>query len=200
MRLKIIKVCTLVILMVVYAVSDSLLSGLQPIRHELRFTKTEVKLNETIGKTLEATFKQYYDTQYVDLHVEFFRTVSPSHFSLEVIRCKENFIDCYNIRTLDIGNACGHLTTIMSFVKTSYKNREVKCPFDGELIIKNISINVDTAMGVFISPMDKWWEYCYKVYVNFYIADEKDAAGLLHASYCYLTFRSRNRKKLNQKP
>lgn len=67
---------------------------------------------------------------------------------VEMIKCKEHFIDCANHRTFDITNCCDKVGVIMPFLVLDYKNKEIKCPlevrFDKFIMLnKNVYTRVD---------------------------------------------------------
>ncbi|XP_050541672.1 uncharacterized protein LOC126905724 [Daktulosphaira vitifoliae] len=178
------------ILLTMVVCKKPLLQMLPPIRHELRIKSLELTFNKTFGKTFIAEFKQFYDVQLLNFNVTIYRKTSPERINVEIIKCKENFIDCSNLRTCDYYHVCDTIKTLLFFGVIGYKNRDIKCPFEGEYIVLNSTFNPNQAFSMLLAPTEKWWENSYKINVNVYDSSDVFIMKLYGTGY-FLTFRNK---------
>ncbi|XP_050531673.1 uncharacterized protein LOC126900198 isoform X2 [Daktulosphaira vitifoliae] len=136
---------------------------LHPIQHDFRITSLKGEfINKSIGE-LKVDYNQYYDKQYVNVYIKTYTKITPCNAIIELIKCKEHFLDCKHLKTLTWNNFCEYMEFGMSLIKIGSKNREIKCPIMGEYVLKNITYDPTTAIPFFFAPTEKWWEYTYKL-------------------------------------
>ncbi|XP_050541216.1 uncharacterized protein LOC126905516 isoform X2 [Daktulosphaira vitifoliae] len=158
---------------------------INPIKHEMRIMSANYTYNKNTIKTFSFDYHQYNNgVQYMDIYGQILNGVI-----IEITKCKENFIDCANLRTIELNNICDKIEAILFFVKIDYLSQDVKCPFQGEYIVKNMSI-ASHVYSMFFAPTERWWEYSFKVKLWTY---EKNKVEFImaQASAYFLTFRSR---------
>ncbi|XP_050536323.1 uncharacterized protein LOC126902757 isoform X2 [Daktulosphaira vitifoliae] len=111
------------------AFSAGLFSVLRPIQHSYRLTKLQsVTSNKSIGNSY-AEYVQYYDKQFINLNCTTYLKVIPYRGYIELIKCKEYYMDCKIHKVMEITNICDKVEYGLSLIQIGYRNREIKCPF-----------------------------------------------------------------------
>ncbi|XP_050529933.1 uncharacterized protein LOC126899265 [Daktulosphaira vitifoliae] len=138
-------------------------------RVAVRFDKFEWFVNQMFGQTKEINIKRNGGADLVDIFLTFDFDFIIQKVSLEVIMCKEHYIDCVNYRSFEVANFCENDKTISYFAKIGYSNQKMSCTFQkGPYIFKNSTINLDTITKSFALNSDKWWEKTWKFRVDYY--------------------------------
>ncbi|XP_050521518.1 uncharacterized protein LOC126894506 [Daktulosphaira vitifoliae] len=170
-------------------------NNMNPIRHEMRIPIHKWNANSSFLNSFFMDVKQYYDVQY--FHINFSTRIPFMIYrlSVEVIKCKEHFIDCVNLRSFDILDICDKIDATMLFLLIGYKNRDVRCPIKGEYVWKNMSFST-LSIQTISAPTEKWWENSYKLKLCFYDKYNVEVLYVEGSAY-FLTFRRRKNKNLN---
>ncbi|XP_050432059.1 uncharacterized protein LOC126840402 [Adelges cooleyi] len=105
MTYKTVMLLCLITMFLALAKSKSQFPLLQPIRHEPRFSNLEVTNKYSLVQG-NASFNQYNAIQYADFHYIYYDSVYIGRINIEIMMCKEYFIDCSNLRTFDITDIC----------------------------------------------------------------------------------------------
>ncbi|XP_050531219.1 uncharacterized protein LOC126899959 [Daktulosphaira vitifoliae] len=159
---------------------------------ELRFKTFDFNVHNIYGKTIEATIKQYISKHRIDVNFILNRSVVVNRVNLDFAKCKEQFIDCVNIRNFDVFNICGNEMAIFIFLSIGYKNQDITCDLKGQYIVRNATFNIDSIISVFHASNTKWWENTYKWRAVFYNAKE-DIIFNTSGHNEIMSFRRRNR-------
>ncbi|XP_050528327.1 uncharacterized protein LOC126898393 [Daktulosphaira vitifoliae] len=187
--MKIMNIFFCVVVEFIFYTTAAKLPLLNPIRHEARVTDVHVTFNKSFFEYLIIDYKQFYDIQYFQLHSMAVSKVFPYRMRVEVIKCKEHFIDCANHRSFDITNICDKVEVVMLFAVIDYKNQEVKCPLKGEYILKNMTLSSKSYSTLF-APTESWWKNAYNLLIE--VFDEMNSQlGSFSTSFYYLTYRSK---------
>ncbi|XP_050432045.1 uncharacterized protein LOC126840395 [Adelges cooleyi] len=148
MHYKTVMFICLITMLLAFANSKSILTSLlQPIRHEHRFSYVEVNINRSFGEA-KISYNQYNDVQYTNYHYIINDSLYLGRVNIEIIMCKEYFIDCSNLRTFDLMNICENLPAINYFLSIGYQNREItSCPLH-HLLNQRISLHYFSLYGM----------------------------------------------------
>ncbi|XP_050431287.1 uncharacterized protein LOC126839894 [Adelges cooleyi] len=193
----IIKICYSLCLLKAYVwPKDIMPTFLQPIQHLVRFTNFEIIVNQSNGEVKEGAFKQYYDTQILDLDYVIYKKVVAHRMHFELIKCKEHYIDCVNVRTFDVLNLCGNENAIKIFFKADYISQEITCELQGEYLARNLTYNMEYVHQLFFTLSDKWWELTFKWRISFYNKENEFIIKFI-GDYKYITYRKRNRNPIS---
>ncbi|XP_050529507.1 uncharacterized protein LOC126899041 [Daktulosphaira vitifoliae] len=159
MTLKIITIKVICILSILSRLSLSKDILVQPIRHVLQITDLSLKINETVGKLIHLDHKHYMDKEIIDMDLIIYDNFLLYYGRIDLIKCKEYFLNCIIWKSYDISNLCENVTRLLHFVKIGYINREIRCPFRGEYNFKNITFDKDTILPTIFGPLDKSWDF-----------------------------------------
>ncbi|XP_050427400.1 uncharacterized protein LOC126837514 isoform X2 [Adelges cooleyi] len=166
-------------------------STTSPIRHEVRFTKFEVFVNQSFGEVIEAAYKQYYEKQVLDVHMKFHTKVVLARINYELVKCREHYIDCVNVRTFDVVNICDNYKAFTFFYKGPDVNPKVSCELNGDYISKNFTYNMNHLVPLIAAPSEKWWEQSFKCQSSYYDGNNNLIIKIISENE-FITFRMRN--------
>ncbi|XP_050527646.1 uncharacterized protein LOC126897814 [Daktulosphaira vitifoliae] len=99
-------------------------------RMVIRYDKFEWVTNDKFGRVNQVYVSQYNGTDFANINMTVDVDIVLHKMTMDMIRCKEHYIDCVNYRSFEVAQFCGKEKAILFFIKMGYINRELLCTID----------------------------------------------------------------------